>query len=214
MKKSISPASPPACSSSPPAGATRTRASDTNAERQHRRPADAADADDTDEADFGRPPSGVQGEAADSRDRRRERGGHRTRRGLRERPRLAAVRRGRAGDRRRRGRRRSPRSAPREPPSRAQLPACADNDEIIDAFIDQMQTSGQEFDEECVREGLAGHRPGRTRRAVDRSGEAARGSDQRRVRLLRTRQLTRPDTSRTPNRHTGRHPSTRSGREP
>ena len=35
-----------------------------------------------------------------------------------------------------------------------QLLGCADNDQIIDAFIAEMQKSGQEFDEECVREGL------------------------------------------------------------
>ncbi len=35
-----------------------------------------------------------------------------------------------------------------------QLLGCADNDQIIDAFIEQMKTSGQEFDEECVRDGL------------------------------------------------------------
>ncbi|MET0663390.1 MAG: hypothetical protein ABWZ42_09690 [Ilumatobacteraceae bacterium] len=36
----------------------------------------------------------------------------------------------------------------------SKLLSCAGNDEIIDAFIEQLNTSGQEFDEECVREGL------------------------------------------------------------
>ena len=36
----------------------------------------------------------------------------------------------------------------------SRLLGCADNDQIIDAFIAEMQKSGQEFDEECVREGL------------------------------------------------------------
>jgi hypothetical protein len=35
-----------------------------------------------------------------------------------------------------------------------QLMSCADKDEIVDAFIAQMETSGQDFDEACVREGL------------------------------------------------------------
>ena len=35
-----------------------------------------------------------------------------------------------------------------------QLLGCAGNDQLIDAFITEMQQSGQEFDEECVREGL------------------------------------------------------------
>ncbi len=34
------------------------------------------------------------------------------------------------------------------------LLGCAGNDQIIDAFIAEMKQSGQEFDEECVREGL------------------------------------------------------------
>jgi len=37
-----------------------------------------------------------------------------------------------------------------------QLMSCADSSEIADAFIEQMKASGQEFDEECVREGLDG----------------------------------------------------------
>jgi hypothetical protein len=36
----------------------------------------------------------------------------------------------------------------------SQLLGCAGNDQIIDAFIAEMQKSGQEFDEECVRDGL------------------------------------------------------------
>lgn len=37
-----------------------------------------------------------------------------------------------------------------------QLMTCADSSEIADAFIEEMKASGQEFDEECVREGLDG----------------------------------------------------------
>ncbi len=36
----------------------------------------------------------------------------------------------------------------------AQLLNCADKGAIIDMFIAQMKTSGQEFDEDCVRDGL------------------------------------------------------------
>jgi clumping factor A len=35
-----------------------------------------------------------------------------------------------------------------------QLLGCADNDDIIDAFITALQQDGQEFDEDCVRDGL------------------------------------------------------------
>ena len=34
--------------------------------------------------------------------------------------------------------------------------SCADQDEIVDVVIEQLQSSGQEFDEACVREGLEG----------------------------------------------------------
>jgi hypothetical protein len=34
------------------------------------------------------------------------------------------------------------------------LLGCADNDQLIDVFIEQLQAAGQEFDEACVREGL------------------------------------------------------------
>jgi len=37
-----------------------------------------------------------------------------------------------------------------------QLMSCADQDEIIDVVIQQLESSGQEFDEACVREGLEG----------------------------------------------------------
>jgi hypothetical protein len=37
-----------------------------------------------------------------------------------------------------------------------ELMSCADNDQIVDAFIEQMKGTGQEFDEDCVREGLEG----------------------------------------------------------
>jgi len=37
-----------------------------------------------------------------------------------------------------------------------QLMSCADQDEIIDVVIQPLQSSGQEFDEACVREGLEG----------------------------------------------------------
>ena len=35
-----------------------------------------------------------------------------------------------------------------------QLLGCADNGQIVDAFIAELKTSGQEFDEQCVRDGL------------------------------------------------------------
>lgn len=35
-----------------------------------------------------------------------------------------------------------------------ELFGCADNDDIVDAFIEEMKGTGQEFDEECVRDGL------------------------------------------------------------
>jgi len=31
---------------------------------------------------------------------------------------------------------------------------CFDNDALIDAFVDEMKSSGQSFDEDCVREGM------------------------------------------------------------
>lgn len=37
-----------------------------------------------------------------------------------------------------------------------ELMTCADNDQVIDAFIEQMKSTGQDFDEDCVREGLDG----------------------------------------------------------
>ena len=37
----------------------------------------------------------------------------------------------------------------------AQLPTCVDNEDLIDAYITQLQATGEEFDEECVRDGLA-----------------------------------------------------------
>jgi len=36
----------------------------------------------------------------------------------------------------------------------SQLLSCAGNEQIIDALIAEMKTSGQEFDEQCVRDGL------------------------------------------------------------
>jgi len=38
----------------------------------------------------------------------------------------------------------------------AELMGCADNDALVDAFIEQMKGSGQTFDEQCVRDGLEG----------------------------------------------------------
>jgi hypothetical protein len=37
-----------------------------------------------------------------------------------------------------------------------ELMSCADNDQIVDAFIEQMNESGETFDEDCVRDGLEG----------------------------------------------------------
>lgn len=37
-----------------------------------------------------------------------------------------------------------------------ELAACIDSDALVDEFITGMQESGEEFDEECVREGLEG----------------------------------------------------------
>ena len=67
-----------------------------------------------------------------------------------------------------------------------QLLGCADNDQIIDAFIAEMQKSGQEFDEECVREGLQDIDLAELAASEDGQG-GTRGRHQRRVRLLRTR---------------------------
>jgi len=38
----------------------------------------------------------------------------------------------------------------------AQLPTCVSNDDLLEAYITQLKATGQEFDEECVREGLEG----------------------------------------------------------
>ena len=74
-----------------------------------------------------------------------------------------------------------------------QLIGCADNDQIIDLFITQMEASGQDFDEDCVRDNmkdldlaeLTATRGGRRR--------GPRGSDDCRHQLLRPqRRLSRP----------------------
>jgi hypothetical protein len=38
----------------------------------------------------------------------------------------------------------------------AKIATCADNEQLVDAFIEELKSSGQTFDEQCVRDGLEG----------------------------------------------------------
>jgi hypothetical protein len=59
-----------------------------------------------------------------------------------------------------------------------QLASCADSAAIADMFIEQMKASGQEFDEECVREGLEGVD------VAELAGDAESGAPQELIRAV------------------------------